>query len=139
MINNLIILATKKKVWCCQIHSNHHHLKVVKNIVDHFRYNFLGGDVGRKNNITPKELMVKIKNNNNPSDYVDWWEYEGLRKLGFNDNYSGYIIIDATNDEWKSREIYMNLATSELDSDEIQRMVYSQFKYHFKEVLKEVK
>ena len=131
---NLVVLVTKKKVWCCHIHSNFHHLKVVKNIVDHFRYSFLGGEVGRKNNITPKEMKDKIKKNNNPYDYTKWWEYEGLRKLQFIDSYNGYIILDLRGEEdYGCNNIYMNLATTERDEEEF---IYPQFKQELKEVLK---
>ena len=110
------MIVTKDKTvygWC---HSNFHHLKIVKAISDHFRYNFLGDEVGKKNNVTLPELMKEIIKNSNPHEQVYFEELKGLKDLSKEDReFSGYILIGMKDVGYN--DLFLNLSTQENDRD----------------------
>jgi hypothetical protein len=130
---NLIVIATKHKVmygWC---HSNFHHLKIVKAISDHFRYNFLGDEVGKKNYITLPELMKEIEKNSNPYEKVYFEELKDLRQISKEDReFSGYILICL--EDLGHNDLFLNLSTTEND-----RELWQEFSEKYKEVVKKLR
>lgn len=136
MQQTLLILRYKDKIYFNSIHSNWHFLKVVKNIVDHFRYDFLGCEIGRKNEITGRELMKKIAKLVSPYGIGKWEMLKSVRQLGLLDEGmwcydGGYIMMDLSQEEFGCNNIIINLRNRIIDDDEL---IYKMFKQHLKEL-----
>lgn len=121
---NLICIIHKGKTYVSWCHSNFHHLKIIKAISDHFRYNFLGCEVGKKNEISLKELMDKIKKNSNPYESACFEQIKDLRyfdKETREYGISGYILINLGDkrDMFSHNELFINLGTTEDDRGKI--------------------
>lgn len=124
----VLVLITKKGIYHTAIHSNWHHLKVIKGIVDHFTYNWLGGCVGNKHDITPKDLMKKITKFVKPYEIYEWKKELDLRDHWFRESLDGYIIMNVNSGKG-CNGLYINISNSEPDTN----IIYEQFKETLKE------
>lgn len=136
MIMTLIMVRQNNCVAYTYVHSNFHHLKIVKSVLDHFRYNFIGDDVGDKNCIDFGELLAKINKHNNSYDatktLTDWHKYKGLRELDYDGE--GYILMKLSSGEiFSSNDIFINVSSQDC------RENHEQFKRDFKEFIGKVK
>ena len=128
MLMNLLIVKEGKSMWHTCVHSNHHHLKIIKNVVDHFRYNFIGGDVGAKNKITAKKLMNKITNLVIPFEIHNWETGVDLRKIDNIQFISGFILMVLNSKT--CNDIYMDIGNNEPDDE----LVYERLKIILRQI-----
>jgi hypothetical protein len=146
MMMTLVMVVLKDKYLYTWVHSNFHHLKIARALAPHFKYNFLGTDVGNSNHLSPEELFDKINRSNNPYDasraMEDWKEGKDLRNIQNElDHFSGYILIDYTfyGEDFSSDNIYINISTTEHDTEEEEQAMLEQFKLRFKGIMKRKK
>ena len=135
MLMNRLVVVDGKDIWHTAVHSNHHHLKILRSIVGYFRYDFLGDKIRNTKNITPKELMTKINKLVEPYEIYNWEKGIDLRKdrEGW-ELMSGFIIMDVKDSEgWGCNDLYISLANCEPDDD----YVYKRFKLLIQGIRKE--
>ena len=129
MLMTLILIKDKNTFWHTSIHSNHHHLKVLKGIVNYFKYGFLGIPIGNKEKISSKELKDKITKLVFPYEIYEWEKGFDLRSCG-RDHISGFIVMELS--EMNGNELYVNIATSEPEDE----LYYDQLKVILKHLRK---
>lgn len=142
MQTTLIIIKNEKgELRYTAVHSNHHFLKIIKNIVDYFKYDFIGNKVGKKY-ISSKEIEKKIFDLVHPFEIMPWKPFKSINHTEYFDtendeaNYSNYILMNIKNDKkWGCNTIWMDIQNTETDLEE-EKLLWDRFNYRLKQLKK---